>query len=134
MSIALASEWQLSDLLLESYGVNITNETKAVHLGRRISIASRQGWNSTQINKILKSQVIDLGFDILSGMDFMRDGAKEAQALAASYDQTTNEPCDDITQQQPEEAVDTFIELPAEPLPKKISNAKKPKPTTLIRP
>lgn len=117
MSKALATEWQLSDLLLKSLGADITLDTKAVHLGRRISQASKEGWDSPAINKVLQSQLIDLGFDIMNGMKFMRDGENEAKTLAASYDLQNTEQAYDT------EAYDDVQELPVKETPAK---SKKP--------
>ena len=119
MSKALAIEWKLSDVLLEYLGVDITPETKAVHLGRRISQASKQGWDSPAINKILQSQLRDLGFDVMSAMQFMRDGANEAKALAANYDLQVEDITPDDIQAQPMVAAPT--------------KSTKLKPTSLIR-
>ena len=85
MSKELATEWELSDLLQETFGVKLNDEIKAVHLGRRISLGLKQGWDSPAINKLLQGQLSDLGFDIMNGMSFIRAGADEASALAASY-------------------------------------------------
>lgn len=129
MSIALANEWKLSDLLLESLGAEVTLDTKAVHLGRRISLASRHGWDSSEINKVLQAQLKDLGFDVLNGMEFMREGERESLALAASYE---------LKVAEPEEEADIDGHLPNKLSEKKISNKKEskesPKPTSLIRP
>jgi HD-like signal output (HDOD) protein len=128
MSKELGTEWKLSDLLLEAMGVNVTPDTKAVHLGRRISQASKYGWDSPEINKILQSQLSDLSFDIMRGMKFMRDGSDEAKALAASYDLQPTGQQEQAGETQPKESP------PKSKSPTKSNKTKKTTPTTLIRP
>jgi HD-like signal output (HDOD) protein len=137
MSEALAKEWKLSELLLESFGVKMTPETKAVHLGRRISSASKGGWESPAINKLLQTQLSDLGFDIMSGMKFMREGADEARQLAQNYTPKVqlNEPSVDVHNELQQKSTNIAGHTKASPT-KKIAakkTTKKKQSTPLIR-
>jgi len=86
ISIALSQEWRLSDLLLESLEGEININTKAIHLGRGINEALKEGWDSAPIKKLLQVQFSEMGFDIMAAMKFMRDGDADAKVLAASYE------------------------------------------------
>lgn len=90
LSIALAVNWKLSPLLLESLGATINDNTKAVHLGRRFSSVSRHGWDSPQAKNLLQQHQDMLGVDLETCMRFMREGEAEAKALAGSYVPVTN--------------------------------------------
>lgn len=84
-SVALARDWHLGEVLVESLEGEINRNTKAVHLGRGIKQAITAGWDSAAIKKLLQVQLSGMGFDILAAMTFMRDGDAEAKLLAASY-------------------------------------------------
>lgn len=85
MSLLLAEQWQLSDLLLNVLNVEPTNSVKSVLLGREINKAAKNGWHCAEMNKLLGTQVSALGLNLTEALDMMQAGSKEAQLLADSY-------------------------------------------------
>jgi HD-like signal output (HDOD) protein len=85
LSIALAAEWKLSPLLLESFGGIINASTKALNLGVRLSVASRYGWDSPQATTLLQEHQDVLGVDLETCVRFMREGEAEIKMLSSSY-------------------------------------------------
>lgn len=128
MSKELATDWQLSDVLLETFSQNPTANSKVVSMGRRISNATRQGWDSAEFKALLTLLTKDFKLDINSAMTLMKQGAEEANALAADYSPTPEKKQDvlDLKTLDIDEA-----EEASKPAQK--SKNKQHKPTSLIR-
>lgn len=129
VSIALACDWHLGDVLVESLEGEINANTKAVHLGRGIEQAINEGWDSASLKKLLQIQLSAMGLDILAAMTFMKDGDAEAKLLAASYENLVKEERADIE--------GSALETPKLEVPAKENEVRKGKSrnaTSLIRP
>jgi HD-like signal output (HDOD) protein len=85
MSAILTTDWNLSELLQQTLNGEITRATKAVFLGRRITQASKHGWESKEINTLLQTQLKELDFDIMSGIEFIKQGCETAKGLSKNY-------------------------------------------------
>ena len=119
MSKALAREWNLGELLQQTFSADITPATKAIHLGRRISQASKQGWESPQINQLLQDQLKALGFDIIAGMNFMKQGAEEAARLAGRYQP---EPAEQTGSDSDQQADDLLALIDVDPIDEPVTS------------
>ena len=84
MTEELADEWQLSRLLKESYGTSLSNDTKAVHLGRKIARAVTTG-TIEELKKINERELSGLGFGLVDGMQYIKVGNLETDQLVSSY-------------------------------------------------
>lgn len=85
MSRLLAERWQLGELLLDSLNVKNSAEVRFVLLGREISKAAKQGWNSEPLHKILASQLSVMQLNVTDAVELIKSGSRQAQEFVNNY-------------------------------------------------
>lgn len=85
MSRILAEHWQLGELLLKSLNVENSAEVRFVLLGREVSKAADQGWNSEPLHKILTSQLSTMQLNVTEAMELIKSGSRQAQDFVNNY-------------------------------------------------
>lgn len=84
---SLAKEWHMNDLLVEAVSTRTygTARTKNIALSHKLAEASEQGWDSTEVETVVKEVAEMLGQPVETVTGLLHEGAKDAVTIAGTY-------------------------------------------------